>query len=38
MAAQMKVPDRPLDLFLILNGLQAGAQLRPGDRYKIVTD
>ncbi len=34
----MVVPDRPLDRFLVLNGLERGAQLVPGRSYKIVTE
>ncbi len=36
MAARMKTPDRPLDTFLVLNGLDAGATLTPGAHYKTV--
>jgi predicted Zn-dependent protease len=35
---RMVVPDRPLDRFLVLNGLERGAQLVPGRSYKIVTE
>ncbi len=38
LAERMKVPDRQLDLFLVLNGLEATSTLKPGDRYKIVID
>jgi predicted Zn-dependent protease len=30
--------DRPLDRFLLLNGLERGAALQPGERYKIVVE
>jgi predicted Zn-dependent protease len=35
---RMVVPDRPFDRFLVLNGLERGAQLVPGRSYKIVTE
>jgi predicted Zn-dependent protease len=35
-AARMAVDARPLDQFLILNGLQQDAQLPAGQRYKLV--
>ncbi len=38
LAAHMTVPDRPLDYFLLLNGLERGAPLRVGEIYKIVTE
>ena len=34
MAHKMAIADRPLDHFLLLNGLESGATLRPGARYK----
>jgi predicted Zn-dependent protease len=37
-AARMTVPDRPLDYFLLLNGLERGAALQPDEIYKIVTE
>ena len=36
-AARMAVDARPLDQFLILNGLQPDAQLTAGQRYKLVS-
>jgi len=36
MAARMSFLPRPLDQFLILNGLERGAPLKPGQRYKLV--
>ena len=36
MAARAKGLDRPLDTFLVLNGVEAGATLKPGERYKVV--
>ena len=38
MAARMPLVDRPLERFLILNGLNQGDPLKPGDRVKIVTE
>ncbi|HLH47705.1 MAG TPA: M48 family metalloprotease [Roseiarcus sp.] len=37
-AARMAVADRPLEHFLLLNGLEKGGPLQPGQRYKIVVD
>lgn len=37
LAARMAVPDRPLERFLILNGLERGSALRPGQGYKVVS-
>jgi predicted Zn-dependent protease len=34
----MAISDRPLQRFLVLNGLAAGQALRPGDRVKIVVE
>lgn len=38
LAARMTIPDRPLDRFLILNGLQPGQALKPGDQLKLVVE
>jgi len=38
LAARMVVPDRPLDYFLLLNGLERGASLQTGENYKIVIE
>lgn len=38
LARRMIVADRPLDRFLVLNGLERGAALVPGRSYKIVTE
>ena len=38
LAQRMKGQDRPLDLFLVLRGLDAGAPLKAGERYKVVVD
>jgi predicted Zn-dependent protease len=34
----MAVPDRKLDRFLILNGLDRDAKLKVGDRVKIIVE
>ena len=34
----MAMPDRALERFLVLNGLERNASLRPGQSYKIVTE
>jgi len=36
--SRMVVPDRPLDYFLLLNGLDHGTPLKAGESYKIVTE
>ena len=38
LARRMAVPDRSLDRFLVLNGLERGAALVPGRGYKIVVE
>jgi len=38
LAARMIVPDRAVERFLVLNGLERGQSVRPGERYKIVAD
>jgi predicted Zn-dependent protease len=38
LAARMAIPDRPLQRFLVLNGLTPGQALKPGDQVKIVTE
>jgi predicted Zn-dependent protease len=37
-AGRMAVSDRPLEHFLLLNGLEKGGPLQAGQRYKIVVD
>jgi predicted Zn-dependent protease len=37
-AARMVTPNRPAEYFLLLNELDPGAALTPGERYKIVTE
>jgi len=37
-AARMPLVDRPLERFMILNGIGSGDALRPGERVKIVTE
>ncbi|MDP4005285.1 M48 family metalloprotease [Methylobacterium sp. NEAU K] len=38
LARRMAVPDRPLERFLVLNGLERGAVLVPGRSYKVVVE
>jgi predicted Zn-dependent protease len=38
MAARMAVDSYPLEHFLVLNGLQPGDSLRPGDKVKIISE
>lgn len=38
MAARMVVPDRPLEYFLLLNGLDHAGAVEAGERYKVVTE
>jgi predicted Zn-dependent protease len=38
LAAKMAVPDRQLDFFLLINGLEADAALQPGENYKIIVE
>jgi predicted Zn-dependent protease len=38
MARRMAVADRPLEQFLLLNGLEPGAALKAGERLKIVVE
>jgi predicted Zn-dependent protease len=35
---RMAIADRGLDVFLLINGLQRGAAIEPGKRYKIVVE
>ncbi|HVB88607.1 MAG TPA: M48 family metalloprotease [Beijerinckiaceae bacterium] len=37
LAERMAIAQKPLDDFLLLNGLKHGARLKPGESYKIVT-
>ena len=37
LAGRMAI-DRPLERFLVLNGLKAGEALRPGDKVKVVAE
>jgi predicted Zn-dependent protease len=36
LAARMAVSDKPLEFFLLLNGLASPSDFRPGQRYKLV--
>ncbi|ACL60740.1 M48 family metalloprotease [Methylobacterium nodulans] len=38
MGRRMAVGDRGLDYFLVLNGLDRGATLRPGQPYKLIVE
>ncbi|MDB5643995.1 MAG: peptidase Ste24p [Hyphomicrobiales bacterium] len=38
LARRMSVPEQQLEQFLLLNGLESGAALRPEERYKIVVE
>jgi predicted Zn-dependent protease len=38
LAARMAIADRPLQRFLVLNGLTSEDTLKPGDRVKIVVE
>lgn len=38
LAARMVVANRPVERFLVLNGLERGAALKAGERYKIVAE
>ena len=37
-AQRMVVPDKPLETFELLNGLEGDAALKPGERYKLVLE
>ena len=37
LARRMAAVDRPLERFLVLNGLSAGQTLKPGDKVKLIT-
>ncbi|HEX8665000.1 MAG TPA: M48 family metalloprotease, partial [Beijerinckiaceae bacterium] len=38
LSARMLVPNRAAERFLVLNGLDRGARLKAGERYKIVAE
>jgi len=38
LATRMLVPDRPLEHFLLLNGLEHAGLLQAGERYKLVVE
>jgi predicted Zn-dependent protease len=38
LASRMAVADRPLETFLILNGLERGGALQAGEKYKLVVE
>ena len=37
-AKKMVVPDKPLETFELLNGLETDTALKPGERYKLVAE
>ena len=37
-AARIIAPDRPLEYFELLNGLERGGPLKPGEKYKLVME
>lgn len=38
LASRMAVQDRALELFLLINGLEAGERVEAGRRYKIIAE
>jgi predicted Zn-dependent protease len=38
LSSQMALADRPLERFLVLNDLQPGSSLKPGDQVKIIVE
>jgi hypothetical protein len=34
----MAVAEKPLEFFLLLNGLESTSGFKPGERYKLVTE
>ncbi len=38
MSTRMTAPDKPLETFELLNGLEGDAVLKPGERYKLVVE
>jgi predicted Zn-dependent protease len=38
MTGRMAVTDRPLEYFLLLNGMDRAGPLRAGQRYKVITE
>ena len=38
LAGRMAVTDKPLEFFLLLNGLESASGFRPGEHYKLVTE
>jgi len=37
-STRMVVPDKPLETFELLNGLESAGPLKPGQRYKLVIE
>ena len=38
LSSRMVSTDKPLETFELLNGLEGGTALKPGERYKLVTE
>jgi predicted Zn-dependent protease len=38
LAAAMPVPERPVEHFLLLNGLEKSSDVKPGERYKVIAE
>ena len=38
MSGRMAVADHPTERFMVINGLQAGQALKPGEQVKIVVE
>lgn len=38
LSSDMAGSERPLELFMLINGLERDASLAPGERYKIITE
>ena len=38
LSGRMVVADKPLETFELLNGLESGGALKPGERYKLVVE
>lgn len=38
LSRRMAVPDRPLENFLLLNGMEKAGPVKPGERYKLVVE
>ena len=38
LAAAMPVPERPVEHFLLLNGLEKSSDVKAGERYKVIAE